>query len=39
MSDKIFDEVEDKETGDKKLIYNLNKFKIFYEFYKLWKSS
>ncbi|EAI2873716.1 TPA: hypothetical protein ACH6H0_000582 [Campylobacter jejuni] len=31
LSDKIFDEVEDKETGSKKLVFNLDKFKIFYE--------
>ncbi|HFP7528830.1 hypothetical protein B5Z70_08660 [Campylobacter jejuni] len=31
LSDKIFDEVEDKETGNKKLVLNLDKFKIFYE--------
>ncbi|EPO4938997.1 hypothetical protein ACUA12_001717, partial [Campylobacter jejuni] len=31
LSDKIFDEVEDKETGNKKLVFNLDKFKIFYE--------
>ncbi|EOH3313601.1 TPA: hypothetical protein ACV154_001248 [Campylobacter jejuni] len=31
LSDKIFDEVEDKETGSKKLVFNPNKFKIFYE--------
>ncbi|HHY1541394.1 TPA: hypothetical protein ACV1QD_000656 [Campylobacter jejuni] len=31
LSDKIFDEVEDKETGNKKLVFNPDKFKIFYE--------
>lgn len=31
LSDKIFDEVEDKETGGKKLVFNPDKFKIFYE--------
>ncbi|HIC3276647.1 TPA: hypothetical protein ACW4JN_001837 [Campylobacter jejuni] len=31
LSDKIFDEVEDKETGCKKLVFNPDKFKIFYE--------
>ncbi|EOH1603386.1 hypothetical protein [Campylobacter jejuni] len=28
LSDKIFDEVEDKETGNKKLVFNLDKFKF-----------
>ncbi|EHT8212201.1 hypothetical protein ACPDJA_001597 [Campylobacter jejuni] len=31
LSDKIFDEVKDKETGNKKLVFNPDKFKIFYE--------
>lgn len=31
LSDKIFDEVKDEETGNKKLVFNPDKFKIFYE--------
>lgn len=28
LSDKIFDEVEDKETGNKKLVFNPDKLKF-----------